>query len=48
MSAANSALYFGWQGEIIELDLETLKERVLWRETAPMMIRGRANPTASA
>jgi oligogalacturonide lyase len=48
VSAANNALYFGWQGEIVELDLETLEERVLWRETAPMSIRGRANPTASA
>ena len=46
VSAANNALYFGWKGQIIELDLETLEERVLWEETAPMLIRGRANPTA--
>ena len=51
VSAANNALYFGWQGEIRELNLETLEERVLFRETAVrgsprMLIRGRANPTA--
>jgi oligogalacturonide lyase len=27
-------------------DRNRLEERVLWRQTAPMMIRGRANPTA--
>jgi hypothetical protein len=47
--AANNALYFGWQGAIHELNLETLEERVLWNEVSapcPMLIRGRANPTA--
>ena len=29
VSAANNAIYFGWQGAIIELDLETLEERVV-------------------
>jgi hypothetical protein len=46
VSAANNALHFGWKGQIIELDLETLQERVLWEQTPPMLIRGRANPTA--
>jgi len=46
ISAANSALYFGWQGAIHELNLETLEEREIWRQTPPMLIRGRANPTA--
>jgi hypothetical protein len=46
VSAANNALYFGWQGTIRELDLDTYEERVLWEQTAPMLIRGRANPTA--
>ena len=46
VSAANHALYYGWQGAIHELDLETLAEREVWRETPPMLIRGRANPTA--
>ncbi|MFN2229639.1 MAG: oligogalacturonate lyase family protein [Anaerolineae bacterium] len=46
VSTANHALYYGWQGAIHELDLDTLEERVLWRETPPMHIRGRANPTA--
>ena len=27
VSAANNALYYGWQGAIFELDLETLEER---------------------
>jgi hypothetical protein len=27
VAAANNALYFGWQGAIIELDLDTLEER---------------------
>ena len=31
VSAANKALYFGWKGEIIELNLETLGERILWQ-----------------
>ena len=53
VSAANNALYYGWQGEIVELDLETLEERVLWRQAEPMLarilrVRGRANPTTSA
>ena len=43
VSVANNALYFGWQGEIIELNLETLEERELWRQAAPMSIRGRAD-----
>ena len=46
ISAANSALYFGWQGAIHELNLETLEEREICRQTPPMLIRGRANPTA--
>jgi len=46
VSVANHALYYGWQGAIVELGLDTLAERVLWRETPPMRIRGRANPTA--
>jgi hypothetical protein len=49
VSAANNALYFGWQGAIRELNLETLEERVLWNEASaprPMATRGRANPTA--
>jgi hypothetical protein len=46
VSAANNALYYGWQGAIHELDLETLEERELWRQTPPMLIRGQANPTA--
>jgi oligogalacturonide lyase len=46
VSTANGALYYGWGGAIHELDLDTLEERVLWQETPPMRIRGRANPTA--
>ena len=46
VSAANNALYYGWQGAIYELDLDTLEEREVWRQTPPMSIRGRANPTA--
>jgi oligogalacturonide lyase len=49
VSTANNALYYGWQGAIYELDLETLEERELWNEASsprPMRIRGRANPTA--
>ena len=46
MSAVNNALYFGWQGAVYELDLETLEERELWRPSPPMHISGRTNPTA--
>jgi oligogalacturonide lyase len=46
VSAANNALYYSWHGAIHELNLDTLEERVLWQETSPMRIRGRANPTA--
>jgi oligogalacturonide lyase len=46
VSAANQKIYFSWQGAIHELDLKTLEEREVWRETAPMLIRGRSNPTA--
>ena len=41
VSAANHALYFGWKGAIHELNLETLEERELWRQTEPMVPVGR-------
>jgi len=46
VSAANNAVYF-WHGrQIIELNLETLDERVIHEQKGNMTPRGRANPTA--
>jgi oligogalacturonide lyase len=46
VSAANHALYFWWQRQLIELDLTTLAERVIHEVTPPMLPRGRASTTA--
>ena len=45
-SAANQRHYFWWQGEIHELDVETLEEQVIYRAPEGMSPGGRANPTA--
>jgi oligogalacturonide lyase len=45
-SQVNGAHYFWWHGDLIELDVETLAERVIAREPEGMTARGRANPTA--
>jgi oligogalacturonide lyase len=46
VSLVNNALYFWWANVLYELDLTTLKERVIGEATPPMLPRGRANPTA--
>jgi oligogalacturonide lyase len=45
-SAANQRHYFWWQGEVHELDPETLEERVIYRAPEGMSPGGRSNPTA--
>jgi oligogalacturonide lyase len=45
-SKVNGAHYFWWHGELIELDVETLEERVIAREPEGMSAGGRASPTA--
>ena len=46
VSVVNNALYFWWQNVLYELNLTTLEERVIAEMSAPMLPRGRANPTA--
>jgi hypothetical protein len=51
VSAANHALYDGWQLVLRELGLDTFEDRVPWNVSSaprPTSIRGRANPTAGA
>jgi oligogalacturonide lyase len=45
-SAANQRHYFWWQGEVHELDVETLEEQVIYRAPQGMSPGGPANPTA--
>ena len=46
VSATNNAAYF-WHGrQLIELNLETLAERIIHEQEGNMAPRGRANPTA--
>ena len=45
-SAANQRHYFWWQGEVHELNIETLEEQVIYRAPEGMSPGGRANPTA--
>ncbi|MCZ6635488.1 MAG: oligogalacturonate lyase family protein [bacterium] len=45
-SQANNAIYF-WHGhQLIELEIDTLNERVIYEQKGNMAPRGRANPTA--
>ncbi|MGC9395504.1 MAG: oligogalacturonate lyase family protein [Anaerolineae bacterium] len=46
VSLENNALYFWWQNVLYEIDLDSLEERVITEMAAPMLPRGRANPTA--
>ncbi|MFN2285722.1 MAG: oligogalacturonate lyase family protein, partial [Anaerolineae bacterium] len=46
VNLVNNALYFWWQDVLYELDLDSLEERVIAEMAAPMLPRGRANPTA--
>ncbi len=46
ISTVNNANYFWWQGQMIELDLDTLEERVIWELPPGMVPDNRANPTA--
>lgn len=46
VSVVNNAIYFWWQHVLYALDLTTLEERVIAEMSAPMLPRGRANPTA--
>jgi oligogalacturonide lyase len=46
VSTVNNAIYFWWQGALIELKLDTLDERVVREAERPMLASGRANPTA--
>ncbi len=46
ISTVNNANYFWWQNQVIELDLETLDERVIWEGPEGMKPDNRANPTA--
>ncbi len=46
VSIVNHAVYFWRQYDLIEVDLDTLAERVVCQGQPPMLPRGRANPTA--
>ena len=46
VSAVNNAIYFWWKNKLYEMDLDTLKERVIREAKGSMLPRGRANPTA--
>lgn len=46
ISVVNNANYFWWQNQMIELDLDTLDERVIWEAPPGMVPDARANPTA--
>ncbi|MBN1877674.1 MAG: PD40 domain-containing protein [Anaerolineae bacterium] len=46
VSLINNALYFWWKDRLVELNLDTLAERVICEMRGPMLARGRANPTA--
>ena len=46
ISVTNNACYFWWRGQVIELDLETLDERVIAESPEGWKASLRANPTA--
>ena len=46
VSLVNNAIYFWWQDVLYELNLDSLEERIITEMAAPMLPRGRANPTA--
>jgi oligogalacturonide lyase len=46
ISTVNNANYFWWQNQVIELDLDTLEERLIWEAPPGMSPDNRANPTA--
>jgi oligogalacturonide lyase len=46
ISTVNNANYFWWGNEVIELDLDTLEERIIWEAPPGMVPDHRANPTA--
>ncbi len=45
-SAVNQCHYFWWEDELLELDIKTLDERVLYHLPKGMHAGGRSNPTA--
>ncbi len=46
ISTPNNCAYFWWQRQVIELNLETLAERVIYEAPAAMNPADRTNPTA--